>query len=375
MAERTDWTGELARAVQGGVPLVANPFAELGTRVGVEGTEVLVQLQRWQLEGLLREISAVMEGSRLGYESALVAARVAPERLEGAAGVVAEHPTVTHDYEREHRFNLWYTLAVPREHGLEAVAARLADLAGLEEHYVLPRTATFKIGVNFDLRTRRNHTSVQPPAEVRGVFSPTERERAMVRALQRPLPLRERPFAVLAAEAGVEEAELLRFARWLKSERIMRRYVGTLRHRRAGVRANGMACWRVPADRHAEVGPRIAAAPEVSHCYARPAFPGFPFSLYSMLHGPSRQDVLEVAERIAADVGIEGGLGEGYLVLFSVREFKKCRLRYFLPETEAWWRRHGQDSDHSSEPGMASGSKRVSRSSAQEVGPVTGDPR
>ncbi len=332
----------LLEAVQRGVPLVPDPFTALGDALGCGGDWVLERLRYWSAQGMLREISAVMEGARLGYESALVAARVAPARLEEAAAVVAAHPTVTHDYEREHEFNLWYTLAVPAEQGIERVAARLGAMAGVEEQYVLPRTATFKIGVRFDVQSRRNRTEVLPAAsDDRPPMRLDATEQAMVRALQSPLPLREAPFEELASEAGVSETHLIAFARRMQAEGGLRRYVGTLRHRRAGVRANGMVCWRVAAERHGEVGPRIAQSPEVSHCYARPAFPGFPFSLYSMLHGPSRADVLEAAERIAVHAGIEGGPGHGYVVLFSVREFKKCRLRYFLPETEAWWRRHG----------------------------------
>ncbi len=334
----------LASAVQRGVPLVSDPFSALGEALGFGGDWVLERLREWSRQGLLREISAVMEGSRLGYESALVAARVPPERIEEAAEAVAEHPTVTHDYERAHRFNLWYTLAVPREQGLRRVADRLGELAGVEEQHVLPRTATFKIGVNFDLGSRRNRTEPGALPSERPPLRLGSEERAMVRALQRPLPLQEEPFSVLAEASGVSAARLLEFARWLRKEGGMRRYVGTLRHRRVGVRANGMVCWRVPRDRYRTLGRAIAASPEVSHCYARPSFPGFPFSLYSMLHGPSRRDVLEAAERIASRVGIEGGRGEGYEVLFSVREFKKCRLRYFLPETTAWWERHLQSS-------------------------------
>lgn len=115
----------------------------------------------------------------------------------------------------------------------------------------------------------------------------------------------------------------------------MRRYVGTFRHRRLGVGGNGMVVWRVPEADLGRMGPALAAAPEVSHCYARNAIPGFPYTLYSMLHGPDEQACREVARRISGELGVSD-----YLILFSSREFKKCRLRYFLPELDAWWARH-----------------------------------
>ncbi len=99
-----------------------------------------------------------------------------------------------------------------------------------------------------------------------------------------------------------------------------------------------MAVWRV-ADADAErVGRALAAAPEVSHCYARNAIPGFPYTVYSMLHGPARDTCLAVAARLSAQVGVAD-----YIVLFSVEEYKKVRLRYFLPELDAWWQAHRGD--------------------------------
>jgi hypothetical protein len=93
-----------------------------------------------------------------------------------------------------------------------------------------------------------------------------------------------------------------------------------------------MAVWRVPEAAIGEVGRRLAEAPEVSHCYARNAIEGFPYTLYSMMHGPDRDCCREVAARLARDTGCPD-----YVVLFSEREFKKVRLRYFLPELDAWW--------------------------------------
>ena len=80
------------------------------------------------------------------------------------------------------------------------------------------------------------------------------------------------------------------------------------------------------------MGERLARAPEVSHCYARNSIAGFPYTLYSMLHGPTRDSCRELARHLSREVGIED-----YAVLFSEREFKKQRLRYFLPELDRWW--------------------------------------
>jgi len=321
---------ELIRAVQAGVPFDPRPFARLGEQLGASEAEVIAGLRQLGDEKILREISAVLEGSVLGYDSALVAGSVPDERLERVAEVVNGHPTVTHNYQRNHTYNLWFTIAVPPQMGLEKTLALLAREAEVPSFRPLRRTHTFKIGVNFDPESLQNRTSVEQPRQLEQIHV-GPREARLLRALQSPLPIRERPFDALAAAAEVSEDELLSFARHHLGGAI-RRYVGTLRHRKLGVRENGMVVWRVAESGLAEAGSRLAAAPEVSHCYARNPIEGFPFTLYSMVHGPSRESCLAIAAELSRQTGIED-----YAVLFSVREFKKVRLRYFLPELEAWW--------------------------------------
>jgi DNA-binding Lrp family transcriptional regulator len=286
-------------------------------------------------EQVLREISAVLEGGALGHDSALVAGVVPEEKLERVVEVVNAHPTVTHNYLRNHHYNLWFTIAVPPRMKLERTLELLAEEGGVGAFLPLRRTYTFKIGVNFDPETKKNSTEVVKPTTVSSI-DVSERDELLFRTLQTPLPFVESPFDALAekASAGGEQvkgSELLEFAH-RHLDGAIRRYVGTLRHRKLGVRENGMAVWRVAEQDVEAAGLRLAAAPEVSHCYARNAIEGFPYTLYSMTHGPSRESCLEVAERLSEETGIED-----YTVLFSEREFKKVRLRYFLPELDAWW--------------------------------------
>jgi DNA-binding Lrp family transcriptional regulator len=301
--------------------------------LGISEDQVLEQARRWQEAGILREISAVLEGSALGHESALVATRVEAGRLEDVAAVINRHPTVTHNYERNHHYNLWYTIAAPLDIGLEPMVACLSRQVDCEMH-ILRRTMTFKIGVNFDLKSKKSITEASTigrpePREV------SERDRRNYRTLQRPLPLVSRPFKEQAALAGISEDELLEFAHANLGNTI-RRYVSTLRHRKIGVRGNGMVVWNAPEERLAELGPALAETPEVSHCYARDTAPGFPFNLYSMMHGPDRDAVEETARLASQRLDLPD-----YHILFSSQEFKKCRLRYFLPELDQWWQEHG----------------------------------
>ena len=320
----------LLRAIQAGVPFARRPFAALGEALELSEAGVLTGLRDLREQRILREISAVLEGSALGYDSALVAGEIAGDQLDATVEVVNRHPTVTHNYLRNHRYNLWFTIAVPAHMSLEATLEILAREAGVARFQPLRRTHTFKIGVNFDPETLKNRTTttrtrVAAPIEVSAA------DARQFRALQSPLPLEERPFDVLAQRAGVSVEALLAFAQRHLGGAI-RRYVGTVRHRRLGVRENGMVVWRVPEERVEAVGQRLAEAPEVSHCYARNPMEGFPYTLYSMVHGPDRAACEQTARMLSERTGIAD-----CAVLFSEREFKKVRLRYFLPELDAWW--------------------------------------
>jgi DNA-binding Lrp family transcriptional regulator len=321
----------LMRAVQDAVPFEPRPFDQLGRALGLGEHAVLGQLRVWRERGLLREISAVLEGSAFGYDSALCAGEVPPDALARVVSVINAHPTVTHNYQRNHRYNLWFTIAVPPHMELERTLELLAREAGADAFHALRRTHTFKIGVNFDPETLSNRTRATSRAPTTPRLEVGAREQAMFRALQSPLSLEQRPFQKLARLAGASEGDLLEFARGHLGGAI-RRYVGTLRHRKLGVRENGMSVWRVPEPALEEAGDRLAQLPEVSHCYARNPAPGFPYTLYGMLHGPDREACGKLAVRIAATIGVDD-----YAMLFSEREFKKQRLRYFLPELERWW--------------------------------------
>ena len=320
----------LARAVQDSVPLSPRPWDEIGHTLGLHSREVLDQLCTWKEERKLREISAVLEGSLLGYEGALCAASVPEEDLHRVAAVVNEHPTVTHNYRRDHAYNLWFTIAVPRAMGLARTLDYLGARAGLSQIHILRRTRTFKIGVSFDLVARSSQTETMSPRTASSLH-PTPAEVAIIRALQTALPLTERPFLDLASVTGTDEEQLLAFGRQHLGGAI-RRYVATFRHRELGVHGNVLVAWNVPEARVEETGLSFAAVPEVSHCYARESFPGFPYSLYTMIHGPDEASCRGLAADLSSRIGITD-----YLLLPSRHEFKKCRLRYFLPELDRWW--------------------------------------
>ena len=330
-------------ALQRGIPLTERPFADLGRGCGLSEEAVLALVRRLFAEGDARRFGAVFDARRLGYRSALCAMALPSEKLAETAEKVAALRGVTHAYERGWPTelpsdlpggpvgrcwpNLWFTLAAPSVGFCAALDALRAECRPYEIHE-LPATRRFKIDVVFDVRTRERDERVEPrsPAEEEhaAVYVPDEAEKALVRRLEGDLPVCGRFFAPLAEAEGMTEAALLERLRAWQTLGVMRRVGLLLRHREIGFKANGMCCWDVPESDVVERGRRVAAFPEVTHCYERPKLALFPFRLYAMIHTPTWQGTQKLFERISREAGLGGGQ-----LLLSLTEFKKTSMQFF----------------------------------------------
>jgi DNA-binding Lrp family transcriptional regulator len=330
---------ELLNALQGGIPLSRTPYADLGATIGLVEDEVLRRIGVLKEAEIIRQISAIFDTRALGYESSLVAAAYPAERLFEAAAIVGGHPGVSHNYRRTHRFNLWFTLAVEPDSrlGVEDTIALLAEATGAESMRNMPTLKLYKINVQLDMTGERGATEREAPkaAPRRGDGRlPDQHDRRFVQVLQRDLPVTPRPFDLWAAEEGMDADELLGIADVFVDRAYMRRFAAVLNHRKAGFGANGMAVWRVPEDQLEELGPQMAAFKAVSHCYRRPTYPDWPYSIFTMVHARSKDACEETIEAIAREIGYTGS--DQRAVLYSTYEFKKIRLVYYTPEYRAW---------------------------------------
>jgi len=297
----------------------------------VDEAEVLERTQQLKRDGVIRQVSAIFDSRRLGYQSTLVAFQVPEERLDAVAEQVSAHPGVSHNYARDHVYNLWFTLTLPPGQAIDAHISALARKADIASYLNLPMVRLFKIGVQFDLAEEssdgghkvRAAQEAGPPVGHQPIFS--DSGRAVVRELQEDIELMPCPFAPMARRLGMSEEALLVKARGLLASGVMRRYGAVLRHRRVGFAANGMVCWMVPESRIEELGRLAATYPQVSHCYQRPPHPpDWPYTLFTMVHGRTQAEVEAVAENIAAASDIRD-----YIILYSIREYKKERVKYF----------------------------------------------
>jgi siroheme decarboxylase len=322
---------QLLNAVQKEVPMIPQPFAQVAKELGTTEEDVLARLRRWRDdEGVIRQISAIFDTRKLDYTSTLVAMKIPHDRINEAAKIVNDHPGVSHNYERDHEFNLWFTCAVPPGMNLDEHIERLHELTGATSTRILPTLKMFKIEVRLDMETGVSNADGAPPPKV-DIPPLTDGDINAIRALQVDMPLVSRPYAAEAETVGMTEEELLRYAHKFVADGRMRRCAAILRHRRAGFLANGMGVWKMPEESAEELGYKIAGFPQVTHCYQRPVYEDWPYRVFSMVHARTEEKVREVIEGISQETGLDD-----YRILFSTREFKKTRVPYFTGEYEAW---------------------------------------
>ncbi|HEY7453784.1 MAG TPA: AsnC family transcriptional regulator [Thermoleophilaceae bacterium] len=335
-----DLDRRLLNLLQGSFPIAERPFAAVAELAELPEEQVLARTKRLLDNRIIREITPIFDTRVLGYSSMLVAARVDPENPWRAAKIVNSHPGVSHNYLRDHDFNLWFTIATEPDSplGLDGTLEVLQRLTGAESVRQLPTLRLFKI--RMDLEMEKGTETLAAAAEAVDHLEPeaielSELDIAVIRATQGPMDAVPEPFAPAAAELGVSQEALLGHLESMRERRALRRVAAILFHRRAGFSANGMGVWRVPDERILELGPRMASFRGISHCYQRPTYADWPYSVFTMAHGRSKEECDAILDSIAADTGIEDRR-----TLYSSTEFKKIRLRYFTDEHKRWEAEH-----------------------------------
>src|ERR687884_67157 len=284
---------KLLNEIQWVFPLTERPFLEISKRYNVSEDEIIHRIAYMKYMGLIRQISAIFDTRRLGYKSALIA----------------------------------FAIAVPPDGDLKTDLDRMASLDGVIKYRLLPTLKLYKIGVRLDM-VNEDPENPKPTDEIKKLnpkrFDLTDRDKDFIRQLQKDLRIIPEPFEVLAQNLRVTTTELFAKAKEYEQIGVMRRFAAILRHRDAGFFGNGMVVWNVREEDIDEIGYKLASFPQVSHCYRRPVYQDWQFNLFSMIHARTS----EAAEKIAAEMSEVVGIKD-YRILFSLREFKKERVRYF----------------------------------------------
>ncbi|MGI6119794.1 MAG: Lrp/AsnC family transcriptional regulator [Desulfosporosinus sp.] len=342
----------LLNVIQSHFPITVHPYQVLGLKVGTMEEDAFRRIQRLRQEGIIRRLGGIFDSRRLGYYSTLCAAKVPEEKIPALAELLAGVSGVTHNYLRNHEYNIWFTLIARSQVVAERILQNIRDSLKVPEIYSLPAIRVFKIKVDLDLNLANQDSSLNkkiesvPDAslketeanlnileaqdgslfELKG-FELRKEDIALVKVLQANLPDSLTPYSVLAENLHWSVEDVISGTMRLKEAKVMRRFGAVLRHQKAGFVANTMGVWQVEPEQAAQAGKIMASFKEVSHCYQRPTLPDWPYSFFTMIHGRSVQACEEVMKRISLSTGISN-----YAMLFSIAELKKTSMQYFLEE-------------------------------------------
>jgi DNA-binding Lrp family transcriptional regulator len=316
---------QLLNQIQSGVPLTGRPFRDLGLQSGLDEDEVIRRVLYLKECGVLRWVGAIIDWGKLGFQSTLVAMRLPSECLESAAQIINRQQGVIHSYERNHDYNLWFTLTVSPTTQLNDVISELARQVGAKGTLNLPVNRVFKMHPFFDMLGENGGQQLamasmecqeSPGAEC--PQKPTVVEIGILKELQNDLPIKRRPFDQMARRVDIYLDEFLAKAQELIRRGIICRYSGVLHHQKAGYSYNAMLCWKVPRSAVETVGSKIVSFPATTYCYERAVNCSWPYNVFAMIHGHSKDECERIAKEISREVGISD-----YILLYGTKEFKQ----------------------------------------------------
>ena len=310
--------------LQNGLPLTPRPFEAWASKLGTDSADLLVRLQRLKREGLFGSIKAILDPSAFGYRGAWVALEHgAPDRTDA----LWQHPGVIYGCEREHALNIWFFITAPEGHDLQLHVRCLEKIAGAQQALFLPVRRVFK---GTDPLTFPDVVEKRKPASC-GVLTPGEID--MIRQLQEPFPFTDEPYKRIAAELRITEVEVLERMKSLVQEKCLKR-IGAPLKPSLGIQSSGtLVVWQIPEEKLERIGSDLLAFEEVLYADRRPAYPEFPYSLYTTIQAETDRELEAVTRRFQDHLG-----KWPHRVLTTIREFKKESMHYFPRELDLWWR-------------------------------------
>ena len=317
----TDCDMRLIENWQRGFPLVPHPYSAIGSKVGLSEADVIERLRKLKMAGILVRVGATVRPNAAGA-STLAALRVPSECMDDVVAIINAEPSVTHNYEREHAFNLWFVVTAADRGSVDRVLGRIGTQTGLDL-LNLPLQRSYFIDLGFAVNGQASQPARRP--EVAGAKPAlpraSEADRRLLRAIENGLPLAPMPYRRIAADLGIGQSAVMRRLASLSESGVISRFGLIVRHHELGFTANAMAVWDIADAEVDAVGERIAAFPFVTLCYRRQRhLPQWPYNLFCMIHGRERAATQRHVDEIAQGARIAT---RPHAVLFSSRRFKQ----------------------------------------------------
>lgn len=324
---------EILYRVQKNFPLVIKPFEQIAKELNTTEEEVIKILQEEKLNKIIRQTSAIFDTKRLGYKSSLVAFEINEDKIDNAVAILNSHPGISHNYERNHRYNIWFTIAIsPQSKSkLEDIVRLLSKLTKASDYILLPTLKLFKISVKLDTTNKQDKKEKVEKKKFKDlVLTPIHLQ--IIKEAQNDINIVSEPFKNIIEKLNITYDEFFSALENFQEAGIMRRFACILNHRKAGFNANAMVAWDIEEGKEGErIGAIAASFSAVSHCYLRPKYPTWNYNLFTMIHGKTKEDTQGVIENIQKEISYKSNIP-----LYSSREFKKIRIKYFSDEFKQW---------------------------------------
>lgn len=316
--------------IQEAFPICERPFEFIGNELGLSEAQVLTRIKKLKDDdGIIRTISAIYNGAKLGYTSALVAFKVDQHEVEYIANKISNFTGVSHNYFRNNDFNLWFTLSVGPEVDINSVISNFVKKNGVNDYLILPSIKTFKLNTHFNLLNDNaltiSHIEKKPVDKFEYLIDDLDKK--LIRELQNELCLVSKPFTLAAENIGINTHELIQRANKHIELSLMRRFCASLRHAQAGIKLNAMIVWQVESQLVEKIGNDFALQSFVSHCYERFSMPKWPYNIYTMVHARENHELNANIETLREISNLKTNK-----ILETVKEFKKSRVKYFVDD-------------------------------------------
>ncbi|MBN2377311.1 MAG: hypothetical protein JXD22_12985 [Sedimentisphaerales bacterium] len=324
---------QILNIIQRNFPVEAAPYQIVAEQIGVTQEKIIANVIQLKQAGIIRRIGANFNPAALGYTSTLIGAKVPAEKVDDFVAAVNSLPGVSHNYGREHEFNIWFTLTMADEDSINQTIAQLKQDFNLTTIFSLPAKKLFKIRVDFDLDEDNGDASVksnypgqkQEQEQNQEQLNLSDKQIALVRQLQGDLPITAEPFELISNKIGIAQTEILQQIKQWKAAGVIRRFGAGIRHQLTGFSTNAMVVFSLPEERIDAAGKLLANYQQVSHCYQRPSAPGWPYNLFAMTHCRNPQQLQNLVQQMVRQIE-----PEQYDVLLSTTEYKKTNVKFFI---------------------------------------------
>ncbi len=325
---------KILNRIQQDINLTINPFKDLAKELDIDYDSFLNTVKKLKDQKIIRDISAIFNADRLGHRSNLITFLVSEKDIESAVEIINNHPGVSHNYLRDHKYNLWFTLTLENNISFEEEITNLAKQCRASDYLILENEKLLKIGLMLPIGddyddSINGQTYIGKKHNNSDINTITEEMKKAIFLLQIDLPIIDRPFRKLIDKhnIAITEDDVVKLGNELKSSYIMRRYSAVLKHQNAGYDANAMTAWKIKYNEKNMVKLKLFSEnPSISHLYYRKLYPGkWEHPLFAMIHARDENELNSIIGKLKEESGTND-----FLVLRTLKEFKKQRVKYFL---------------------------------------------